>query len=708
MALIDDGAVETAAEEESRPKNDAARREKLLKQALEHWAVCESGWKDNREAARDDLRFQAGEQWPAKMKKEREDDGRPCLTVDKINQYVRQVVNDGRQNRPQIKVHPVDDQGDPKVAEAFMGIIRHIWRRGGDQAADTALGHAAGSGFGWIRVGTDYERESSFDQELRLLRVRNPLAAMLDPNAMEADGSDARYGFVIDEIPKDRFKKKWPKAKFTDWKADLPKYADGWIAGDNVRVVEYFYVVEEPRNLLLLATGETVEEADYWRAVKELGRENVPKIEDSRSMPVCTVKWCRLSGAEVLEENDWQGKYVPIVPVYGNEYDVDGKVMYCGLIRPAKDAQRLYNYMRSAFAESVGNATQDFWVAADAQLEGYEAEWDSDSNSYVRRYKPVDAGGERVPPPFRATPATLPTGMAADMQHSEHDIQASMGMYASTTLGVGNAQSGKQEMLQQRRGDTSTFHYQDNLNRAYAQVGRILVDLIPKYYGSRKAARILGEDGKAEIIETNPDQGKAYLKLGSKKIYNFNVGLYDASVEVGPSFATKRQETAALMQELANRNPQVFALVADVMFRNMDIPEADKVARRFELMLPPQVQEAEDEDMTPEAARIMARAKQAMGQMQEQLKAAEGGIAERDAALQEQAQELAAAKAMAAAKRAEASAKLQDADTRAFQADTDRIKELLAAMLPGEIQTLVQQAVQSAITNPSPGTPGQF
>lgn len=695
--IIESGEVDTSSE--GRGASDSKRLEKLHKQCLEHYKVCEDVWRPNREAARDDMRFQAGDQWPATEKKRREDDGRACLTVDKINQYVRQVVNDGRQNRPSIKVHPVDDQGDPKVAEAYQGIIRHIWRRGGDQAADTALAHAAGPGFGWLRVGTDFERAGDITQELRIFRVRNPLSVMTDPNAMEADGSDSRYGFVITEIPKDQFTKKYPKAKFADFTADMPKYADGWVS-DSVRVVEYFYVVETPRNVLLLETGETVEEEDYWRAVKELGRDAVPGIERNYSQPICDVKWCRASGAEILEENDWQGKYIPLVPVFGNEYDVDGKVMYCGLIRPAKDAQRLYNYMRSARADAVANATNDFWVAADGQVEDYADEWQPDANVEVRRYKPMEVGGQSVPAPQRASPVQLPNGMDSDMQISDRDIQASMGMYASTTLGVGNASSGRQELLQQKRGDTSTFHYIDNLGRALCQVGRILVDLIPKYYGSRTAARILGEDGRASMIQTNPEQPKAFLRMGSKSIYNLNVGLYDASIETGPSFTTKRAETLAMMQEVARGSPEVFKLIADVMFRNMDIVESDKIARRFELMLPPEIQQAEEEGSDdPEVARVKAKAAAVIKQLEDQIHAAEDGLHQRDQVIAEQKQAL-------SAKQAEVTAKLQDAETRSYDAETTRLKELLAALLPEQLGPIVAQTMRDVLMTPASGVQG--
>ncbi len=645
----------------------------LHEEGLARFKIAEEASADNRKLALEDMKFRAGEQWPDEIKKHRSQPGkeRPCLVVDKLNQYVRQVVNDGRQNRPSVKVRPIDDDGDPDVAEALQGLIRHICDRSrADQAFDTALEHAVVGGFGYIRVLTEYAHENTFNQEIVVRRVRNPLSVLLDPNAQMADGSDAAYGFVIDELPKEKFKKQYPKAKFTDWVSDAGKYSDGWMSGENVRFVEYFYREETQVTLHLLSDGTSATDEEYQAATAELGIDVMPQIEESREIPSFKVKWCRLSGAEILEKNAWLGKYIPIIPVYGNEMDIDGKVIYSGLIRSAKDPQRLYNFSRSAYAERVALAPKAPFIAAEGQIEGHEHEWESANtdNLSVLTYKPTSVDGSPVPPPQRQQASDIPEGFARDMQLSEHDIQAALGMYSASLGQQSNEKSGKAIMARQREGDTGTFHYQDNQARAIGYLGLQLVDLAPKVYDSRRLVRILGEDGDSTDAMIDPEMGRATEQRGSMKVYNLNVGKYDVSVAAGPSYTTKRMEAAEAMMQLTQANPAIFSIVGDLMVKNMDWPGADEMAKRMKLMLPPQIAQAEQQ----EEGGLPPEVQQAMQQAQQQIQAAEAGIAERDQALQQVQQELGALKA-------DREAALRKAETDQFNAETARAKAMAEA-----------------------------
>jgi hypothetical protein len=622
----------------------------LFETAKDRFAQAQEAWSENHKLAKEDMRFRLGEQWPDKVKKDREGGYRPCLVVDKLSQYIRQVVNDGRQNRPAVKVRPVDSRGDIKVADAYQGLIRHICdKSNADEAFDTALDHAASSGFGYFRVLTQYEHEKTFDQELCVERIRNPLAVLLDPNAQKADGSDARFGFIVDEIPKDDFARQYPKAEHTDWQADAQKYAEGWLTDSNVRVVEYFYIEDVSVPHLMLDDGTVVTQAEYELKVTNLAPGEVPPgIKARRSLPTKMVKWARLSGAEVLEENDGDGKglgkYIPIVPVYGNEYDVDGRVIYSGLIRNAKDAQRLYNFSRSAYAERVALAPKSPWVAAAGQVDAYEGDWERSNvdNVAVLKYDPQDVNGTPVPPPQRTAAADIPAAFAQDMQISEHDIQASMGMYAASVGQPSNEKSGKAIMARQREGDTATFHYQDNLNRAIRHLGRILVDLIPRYYDAPRTIRILGEDGTSTAARIDPTQQDAVVEMGSKVIYNLGVGTYDVSVSAGPSYTTKRQEMVDMLMQLTQAQPQLLSVAGDIMVRNMDMPGGDEIADRLKALLPQQLQEKEgEEDLSADAKQIKAQASQVIEHQSQELQAAGQKIQEDQQALADKDKQIA-------------------------------------------------------------------
>lgn len=669
----------------------------LLQQAKDDFACAEEYWKENREKWLEDAKFCIpGNQWPEKLRKAREAEDKPCLETDKLNQYRRQVVNDSRQNRPGIKVRPVDDTGDDDAAEAFQGIIRDICDQSNlDEALDTAIDHAAKGGFGYLRVLSQYVHERTFLQELVVRRVRNPLAVLLSPH-MLADGSDTDFGFFIDDVPKKTFKERYPKAKVTDWNSD--KFSSGWSSEHNVRVCEYYYKVKTETLLHQLEDGTFATDEEYQRAVT--AGVPVPKIMESRPVPECKVKWCRLTGAEILEENDWLGKYIPIVPVYGNEDDIEGKVIVSGLIRSAKDAQRLHNYARTKFAERVAMTPLAPWTAAEESIQGHP-EW-STANSgdhSVLTFRAYTDDGKPLPRPERVSPSDIPAGFAQDSSMSEHDIQASMGMYAASVGQPSNEKSGRAIMARQREGDTATFHYQDNLNRAIRYLGRILVDAAPNYYDTKRVVRSLGEDGKPQMVELDPGLPKPSVKQGAKAIYNIGVGRYDVSVSSGPSYTTKRQESADAMFEMVRSDPSLMRTHGDLIVRSQDWPMAEEFAERSRLVMPPELQQAiaandDEQGQNPEVAAVEQRAQKMLDQARQdfdQLHAQAQALAAENARLKEQAE-----------------IKEREVGVKEYEAKTERL-QAVATIDPAIVTAIVEQTVQQTVAEimrqPVPGGP---
>lgn len=643
----------------------------LLREARDRFKEAEDLWAENRKLWLEDAQFRAGNQWPEKLKKQREEADRPALVVDKTEQYVRQVVNDGRQNRPEPRVSPVDDKADVKVAQAFKGHIRSICNKSNaDEAFDTALDHAAGCGFGFFRVLTEHEHAKTFNQEIVVRRVRNPMAVLLGPH-QQADGSDAEYGFIFTDIPKTAYKRQFPKAKAVNWEDG--GYKDGWSGDKTVRIAEYFYKVEEPSKLLELTDGTVVTEEEYLRDVRQVApadpamadpaADYKPGIERERMVPITKVKWCKLSGAEVLDKKDWPGIYIPIIPVYGVEQDINGKVTYRGLIRPAKDPQRLYNFARSGFAEHVSLSTKQPFIAAAGQLEGFEDEWQAANteNIPVLHYNPADVDGKLVPRPERAMSAGIPTGLAQDMQISEHDIQGAVGMYDAALGARSNEKSGVAIEARDRQSDVGTFHYHDNLNRAIRYLCRQLVDLIPKVYDSRRTVRLLAEDGKATMAVFDPTIATPTEKRGELMVYNMGVGIYDVEMVAGPSYTTKRQEAAEGMLAMTQANPTMWQTHGDLIVKAQDWPGADEFATRSKLALPPELRsavEASEGDGDPEVRTLQA-------QLAQTTQMAQQAVAEREELLAQQAKELEAAKA-------KNEAAIVQAETQRYAAETER------------------------------------
>lgn len=598
--------------------------DKFLAEARKRFKYCHEAETKNRQRALDAIKFRNLEQWPQDIKNARETDpegARPCLVVDKLNQYINQVKNDQRQNRPAIKVRPVDDKGDKEVADIFQGIIRHVEDTSkADHAYDTAFEHAVDGGFGYFRILTEYCDEDSFDQDIKIKRIRNRFSVYLDPDHQEPDGSDAKYGFISEEITRDEFKAMFPGKDPVSWE-EASKY-EGWCTQEKVRIAEYFYYENVKKKLLLLDNGMSVLEDDLKKVQSALPEGTPePSVVKERETTIRKVHWCKINGKEKLEEKEWAGKWIPIIEVVGNEIDIEGERVLSGLIRGAMDAQRIHNYASSSFVENVALAPKAPFTAAAGQLEGHESEWKSSNrrNLAVLTYNPISVDGHPVPPPIRQPMPGISPGWQQVLANTEHDIQASMGMYSASLGEESNEKSGRAIMARQREGDIATFHYIDNLSRSIRHCGRILVDLIPKIYDTARVARILGEDGTPSTVQLNPEQQQAVVQQGSQKIYNLNVGKYDVTVSVGPSYTTKRQEAAESMVELVRAQPALLNLVGDLMIRNMDWPGAEQIADRLKTLLPPEIRAAESkENEDPKMAAIHAQYEQTIAQIKEE------------------------------------------------------------------------------------------
>lgn len=637
----------------AKKKSEPAKLEGVIADAVRRLKIAQEASEDNRKRAKDAIRFRDLEQWPDEIRKSRENDPdgpRVCLTLDKINQYVNQVKNDERQNRPSIKVRPVDDAGDVKVAEIYQGIIRDVEDcSSADNAYDTAFEHAADGGFGYWRIVTEYQDDMSFDQVPRIKRISNRFSVELDPYFQEADGSDRKWGFVFEKIPNDEFERQYPTKKL----ASFDEYADlapDW-CGEHVLVAEYFRLEETPIEIALLPDGSVVESDKVPEGI-------VPVDTRKTTKTVC--KWSKLTCAEELESREFPSKYIPIVEVVGNELDYEGKRKLSGLIRGAMDSMRMFNYSASAFVEMVALAPKVPYVAAADQIDDNSELWAAANrrNLSVLTYKPVLEGGILVPPPVRQQMPGIPAGWQQAMQNFEHDIQASMGMYAADLGEQSNEKSGRAILARQKAGDTATFHYVDNLSRAIRFTGRILIDIIQRTFDTARLTRILKEDGTTDQARLDPEQEQAIKQItgaNGKMVtyYNLQKGRYDVTVSAGPSYTTKRQEGAEWMLQLIHANPELMGVIGDLVFKIVDMPYADKVAERLKKMLPPNLQDQEETDLPPEVANALQQAKGQLDQREQMLQQKEQGLAQVGEAANQEIQQAKEAKSALQLERAQ-------------------------------------------------------
>lgn len=582
--------------------------------------LCNDVDSNNRAEALDDVRFCAGDQWPVDVQNSRVLESRPCLTINKVDAYVRQICNQIRQQRPRIKVQGMNNEADAKLAEILSGVCRHIeYQSSADVAYDTAAEYAVKMGWGYFRVTTDYISDDSFEQEIFIRPIDNPFTVYFDPNSQLPDGSDAERCLITTVVSKKQFRAMYPgKDDGQGFTSRGTGDSDAeWVTKEDVRIAEYFYTVRTPTKLVLLSDGTSVFE-DELPAPEVLAEAGIEIIERRDSYKK-QIKWCKVTAMEVLEEGDWAGKYIPVIPVYGQTAVIDAKHKKFGLVRMAKDPQRMYNYWTTALTESVALAPKAKWLMAEGQDEGHENEWAMANIKAmpVLRYKQTDTEGRPAQPPTRLQPEPPPAGIVTATQGMSNDLMTVVGIYDPSQLPQGNI-SGKALNGQQQQVDMVNFHYYDNLTRSIAQCGRIILDLIPKIYDTERVMRIIGADEKPEIITLNQ---RVTTEDGVEKILNdVSVGRYDVVMDTGPGFATKRGEAVEAMMTLLAADPNLMATAGDLIFRNMDFPGAEIIADRL-AAANPLAQIDEKSDIPPQVQMQLAQAKKMVADAQEQIAA---------------------------------------------------------------------------------------
>jgi len=574
---------------------------------------------NNRVEALNDLKFASGEQWPVEVQNSRNLEARPCLTINKIDAFIRQVTNQQRQARPRIKVHGMNDQADEKLAEIINGIVRHVEvNSDADQAYDTAFDSAVRMGWGYWRIVTDYPREDSFDQEIYIRPIDNPFTVYWDPNSVMPDGSDAERCLITTVISKAQFRKMYPGAEEGNFMQRGAGDSDAdWVMKEDIRIAEYFYTERIPKTLVMLSDGTSAFEDDL-PSPETLALSNIT-ILDRRPSYKKVVRWCKLTGMEVLEESTWAGKYIPVVPVYGQVLVLEGKRKKYGLVRMAKDAQRMYNYWQTSMTESVALAPKAKWLIVEGQDEGHENEWAQANikSAAVLRYKQKDIEGQPAPAPTRLQPEPPPIGVMTAAESINKDLQAVVGIVDPNQLPAGNI-SGKALMGQQQQIDLSNFHYFDNLTRSIRHTGKIILDLIPKIYDRERVLRIIGADGQPEMVTLNE---RKVDEMGVEKVLNdVTIGEYDVVMDTGPGYQSKRLEAVNAMMPLLANNEQLFQIAGDLVFRNMDFPGADVIADRL-AAANPMAQIDEKTDLPPQVQMQIMQAKQNMDAMAQQIEA---------------------------------------------------------------------------------------
>lgn len=616
--------------------------------SLKRWRTADEASRTFRREMRRDQKFASGmgNQWESADRVARENEGRPCLEINRIPQFIRQVSNQNRMNRSAIQYNARGKGATKDLANALQGLARSVEvESDADVAYDTATQHQLVSGMGFVRLVAQWASDESFEQVCRIKRVRNPLSVYWDPSTQEADFEDARWMHVIGVVGKDEYESRW--GKVADWQSASEmlggfQYVQDWLPEGRVIIAEYYYVTVESRELLAMSSGQNIwaEELEHFRQMFALGHpgEPPPDVVRSRMVDKRVVRWAFHNAIDILEGNEDRtegreipGDRIPLFPVMGDELDMDGELDYRGMVRDARHPQQMYNFWSSSIAEAVALAPKAPWVAAKGQVENYLEDW-ANANKVPKAYllyDPKAVGDQLVPPPQRNVVEPAVQAMVQGLSEANQDLMSVMGLFEPSLGQRGShTESGKAREALQQQGSLANSNYLDNLQRTKRAIGRTLLKWWPVVYDVPRIMHLIQPDGtkKQAVIyagEENKPSGDEFKDITD--LYDVGVGSFDVSVSTGPSYQTEKQATEAWLLELFKVLPGLAAIGADIVLEQSDHEAAKQLARRAKMSLPPQFQD--DQDPEAQVPMLMAKVQQ-QGQLLELANKAVASMAE--------------------------------------------------------------------------------
>jgi hypothetical protein len=602
-------------------------------------------WEENRRMHSEDLNFiynaEAMGQWDPVVLQNRR--GKPSYTFNRCLQPVNMVVADMRQTRPAGKVRPASDGASEAVSDVFGGLCRDIEKCSrADQTYKEQFKFSVAGGFGAWRIMPTYmqdDGDAAFDQVLRVINIANPQTVVWDPQCADACAGDANKCIVAERISDDVYDQLYttgenPVGNRSSFNMSRDSY--GWFTDKEVRIAEYFERIPREKHIAKMTDGTVREyDADLRATEKHLDdhgltheKSGVTRIAVNkktgekmiRKTTKWQVMWVKVDGSNVLEGPhyyDW--KRIPVVRCPGRYINIEGRKKFQSLIRHSKDAQRSYNSRASDMIERSALLPKAPYLVTETMIKGYENDWNQ-ANVSPRPYLPynVDKNAEGGMP-FRTPPLDIPQGAMALAQMSIQDIQATIG-YFDPALGNSedmNRVSGKALVQHTKRSDLGSFEFIDGFGSAMQLTWEMMVDMIPTVMDSERVVRIIGHDGIEKMVEINkedPDSGDIMNDLAK--------GTYDVEVTIGPSFQSARQEALDTLISFAEAMPQNAPLIADLIAKNVDTPDAQEMAKRFRIpliqqgVIQPTEQEKKDGVGSQKNAQQQAQEKQQALEMQ--------------------------------------------------------------------------------------------
>jgi len=595
--------------EGAEPERDAmeglADVDPVIAEARKRWDRVSEWESPSRERFIDDVKFENGDsdngyQWPNSIRRSRDVDSRPCLTMNVIRQHNLQISNSARKNKSTVKFVPQGNGATVESALIFQNVARRVEMISSAQTAYTiARNFQIGGGIGWWRLVTDYAGPDTFDQEIFIQPIRDPLSVYMDPDIQQKNGSDANWAFVFDNIPKELFEEEYPEFRDIVGRNPLSigSSDDDWISRDYIRVAEYFRRVGRPDTLISFVDEQglrrNILQSKLTRNMLGLKKDPLTK---TRAVLREEIEWYLIAGDQVIDSTIWPGKYIPLVRCIGEETVIEGIMDRKGHTRSMKDAQRMLNYNASSQVEFVALQGKTPWIASSMAIEEYESMWNTanTANHSVLIYNAYDDEGQPIQPPQRTTPPTASPAYQAGMDTAFNQMMMVSGQWQNSMGMMGNERTGAAIDGRQAQSETAVFHFQDNYEEALIFTGTQLIDLIPKVYDTKRVLMIQAENDEDMEVLVDPAAQQAFalqqqgIGQAVARVFNPNVGKYAIAPSVGPAYASKRKETADALTLILTQSPALVPIVGDLLMSSLDFDKAMEAAQRMKRLVPPQ------------------------------------------------------------------------------------------------------------------------
>ena len=664
---------------------------------------------DFRHLFNEDTKFANGDsdngwQWPENIKRDRDINNRPCLTINKTKMHVLLLANESRQNMPQARVKPVGEKVSFEAAEIWEGLLRHIQYISDAGSVHTQAKEAQlEGGIGYWLIQPDYEDDRSFNQELRLSPL-NSMQVLMDCDIKRVDGSDAMWAFLFQEYDRKEFQKLFPDTPVPIPRSPSLMEHDDWIRRDGVRVAEYYRIMLTEDTLLYIEdaqgkswTGLKSEIPGGWLA--QLGAFRTGDAQgDFKERPVMnrTLQWFKIGGNTILDRRDGsekecpnlKGRYVPIIRMPGRERVIEGKLYRAGLVRGLKDAQRMYNYNNSGEVEVVALQTKTPWIIAEEAIEGNEAAWanaNTTNAAYLTYRSMADDGTTQLPKPERSQGPVPAQGFLEGLRIAAADMEMASGQYQAQVQATTQVTERTPQAVDQRKrqGELANYDFTYNEVQAIRHEAVVLIDLMPHYYDTERVVKIRADDGAISEITISPNMNDAYEKPPQSKeteavkvLFNPKIGKYAVEADTGPSYQTQREEFWNAAKELIAGQPEALNIIGDLVFLAADWPMADKIAERWKRNIEANSPWLLDDSKTGPALAKMTR----------ELQAAQGQVGELMT-------KLADAKIKLKGKDELRDIEVEDATTRRLTAEAGAVQALASINELGGLKKLIEQTV---------------